>query len=100
MELSPMVRIRICAHRVQQGLSIAEAAHRAGVSPVVWEGVESGSEPLTEELLSRIAQLLEVSVEYLLLGFDKIIYARWRDEAKAASRFGGCRHEEAAASPN
>lgn len=76
MEPSPMVRARICVHRVQMGLSIAEAARRAGIHPAVWEGIESGSEPLTGELLSCFAQLLDVSVQYLLLGFDKIIYVQ------------------------
>lgn len=52
--------------RLQHGLTQQELAERLGLSPVTISGYENGHREPSIEILERIADYFEVSVDYLL----------------------------------
>ena len=64
------IKKNIAASREKAGLSQAEMALRLGISRPAYRNIEKGDTVLLKEVLVRIAGELNVSVEYLLLGYD------------------------------
>ena len=65
--VNPLSR-RVHDAREKAGLSQGELARRAGVHPTYISHVENGRRALGEDALARVADVLGVSVEYLLVG--------------------------------
>ena len=63
-----MLGARIAALRRQSGMSQAEFAQRLGISPSTVGMYEQGRREPALEILVSMAQLLEVSTDYLLTG--------------------------------
>ncbi len=63
-----MIGLRIAAMRKRAGMSQRELARRLGVSASAVGMYEQGRREPSAEKLVRLAQLLDVSVDYLLTG--------------------------------
>lgn len=61
-----VLRSRITEARVSHGLSQAELAEEAGVTPAAISQIENGHRVPTIPVLHRIANVLGVSIDYLM----------------------------------
>lgn len=61
-----ILRSRITETRESQGLSQAELAEKAGVTPAAISQIEKGHRTPTIPVLHRIANVLSVSIDYLM----------------------------------
>lgn len=57
----------VILHRVRLGLSVQRAAELAGMNRGTWTDLEDGKRPSRPETLGRVAEVLGVDVEQLLI---------------------------------
>lgn len=70
-DLSIIENIR--SYREAAGVSKDQMARMLGVHRTTYYAIESGRTPIIREVLPKIAEILEVSIEQLLLGQDYML---------------------------
>ena len=67
MEIKEQIGNKIKQYRESRGLSVSEAAQKAGVSEVAWYAFESGEYGMrVETLVAKVAPALEIPAALLL----------------------------------
>ncbi len=62
---------RIKDLREDHDLTQQQVAEKIGITQRKYSYIETGTQPLTDELLVKLAELYEVSIDYLLIQTNK-----------------------------
>ena len=71
MTIQKNVGDNIKHHRIRLGLTRKKAAHGAGITPYYWGLIEKGQKNLTLDVLSKIAEVLQMKTKDLLTSNDE-----------------------------